>query len=273
MGRVLSAIMAAELIRLAGMAAGQNGSGGGVTSSGQLIQVDFPGSSGPPGGDAGRHGSAGERRLQERYGTGERAGRFYDQQVLDHLNDKMREFLARQEMMFVASSDGRGECDCTFRAGPPGFVRVLDESRLAWPEYRGNGVLASLGNISENPNVGLLFVDFFRDVIGLHVNGRATIVEDPAMRTAYRDLPVDPVPGRRPERWVTVCVEEAYIHCGKHIPRLLKLPRDRAWGTDDAKRKGADFFGAAGTPRHWAGPESPVPISPVPIDPEPRHPA
>lgn len=192
-------------------------------------------------------GSAGEHQLQERYGTGDRAERFYANQVLDHLNDRMREFLSRQEMMFVATSDGSGECDCTFRAGPPGFVRVLDRDRLAWPEYRGNGVLASLGNISENAHVGLLFVDFFRDVIGLHVNGAARIVEDTAMRTAYRDLPTDPVPGRRAERWVAVHVEEAYIHCAKHIPRLLKLPRDRAWGTDDARRKGGDFFHAAPT--------------------------
>jgi hypothetical protein len=44
---------------------------------------------------------------------------------------------------------------------------------------------------------------------------------------------------------VLVHVEEAYIHCAKHIPRLLKLPRDRAWGTDDVRRKGGDFFGAA----------------------------
>jgi uncharacterized protein len=187
-------------------------------------------------------GSAGEHLLQERFRTSERAERFYAHQLLDHLNERMREFVGRQEMMFVATADGRGECDCTLRAGPPGFVRVLDRRRLAWPEYRGNGVMASLGNVTENANVGLLFVDFFREVIGLHVNGPAKIVEDAAMRTAYRDLPVDPVPGRRPERWVTVQVEEAYVHCAKHIPRLLKLPRDRAWGTDDSRRKGGDFF-------------------------------
>jgi predicted pyridoxine 5'-phosphate oxidase superfamily flavin-nucleotide-binding protein len=190
-------------------------------------------------------GSAGEHLLQERYGTAERADRFYSQQVLDHLNERMIEFLGRQEMMFVATADSMGECDCTFRAGPPGFVRVLDAGRLAWPEYRGNGVMASLGNITENNHVGLLFVDFFRDVIGLHINGHAKVVEDGVMRTAYRDLARDAVPGRRPERWVTVYIEEAYIHCAKHIPRLLKLPRERAWGTDDLRRKGGDFFGAA----------------------------
>ena len=83
------------------------------------------------------HGSAGERSLQARCGTTERAARFYQQQFLDHLNPRMVEFVARQEMLFVATADRSGECDNTFRAGPPGFIRVLGPHRLAWPEYRG----------------------------------------------------------------------------------------------------------------------------------------
>jgi predicted pyridoxine 5'-phosphate oxidase superfamily flavin-nucleotide-binding protein len=184
-------------------------------------------------------GSAGEHEVQRRYGTGERAERFYAQQMLDRLNERMREFVARQEMLFLSTSDSHGRCDCTFRAGPPGFVRVLDEKRVAWPEYRGNGVLASVGNMTENAHAGLLFVDFFRDVIGLHVNGCAYVVDE------MPDMPVDDVPGRRPERWVVVEVEEAYIHCAKHIPRLRKVPRELVWGTDDVRRKGGDFFGVA----------------------------
>ncbi|MEU6080330.1 pyridoxamine 5'-phosphate oxidase family protein [Streptomyces sp. NPDC047108] len=181
--------------------------------------------------------------------TTERADRFYDEQVLDRLNERMRDFAGRQEMFFLATADRHGECDSTFRAGPPGFLQVLDEKTLVYPEYRGNGVLASLGNIEENPHVGMLMIDFLRDRIGLHVNGRARIVPDADMRTSYPDLPVDPVPGRRAQLWVEVTVEEAYIHCAKHIPHLQKVPQQdrgrRAWGTDDAKRKGGDFFGAA----------------------------
>jgi uncharacterized protein len=196
-------------------------------------------------GPTGLTGSTGERELQARCGTTERADRFYRQQLLDHLNPRMMEFVARQEMLFVATADRGGECDNTFRAGPPGFIRVLGPHRLAWPEYRGNGVMASLGNISENAHVGLLMIDFFRDVIGLHVNGRAVIVE----ADDFPGPPDDSVPGRRPERWVAVDVEEAYIHCAKHIPRLARVPHRRAWGTDDVRRKGGDFFGARDTPR------------------------
>ena len=101
------------------------------------------------------------------------------------------------------------------------------------------------------------------------MNGHAKIVADAAMRTAYRDLPVDAVPGRRPERWVIVYVEEAYIHCAKHIPRLLKLPRERAWGSDDARRKGGDYFGASAEPRPWVPAPAPS-AAPVPA---PRRPS
>ncbi|MFD3663575.1 pyridoxamine 5'-phosphate oxidase family protein [Streptomyces sp. NPDC058659] len=181
-------------------------------------------------------------------GTTERADRFYADQVLDRLNTRMREFAARQEMFFLATADRHGECDNTFRAGPPGFLHVLDDRTLAYPEYRGNGVQASLGNIEENPHVGILMMDFLQDRIGLHVNGTARIVADDEMRRTHFGLAYDPVPGRRAQVWVEVAVEEAYIHCAKHIPHLRKVPpRDagRAWGTDDFKRKGGDFFGAA----------------------------
>jgi predicted pyridoxine 5'-phosphate oxidase superfamily flavin-nucleotide-binding protein len=196
-----------------------------------------------------RSGSDGERELQERMGTTARADKFYDEQVLDRLNTRMRDFVARQEMCFLATSDRHGECDSTFRAGPPGFLQVLDDRTLVYPEYRGNGVLASLGNIEENPHVGLLMIDFLKDRIGLHVNGRARIVSDEEMRRARPELPVDPAPGRRAQLWVEITVEEAYIHCAKHIPHLQKASAEQrqrqAWGADGFKRKGGDFFGAA----------------------------
>ena len=192
-------------------------------------------------------GSRGEHELQKRYETEKRACSFYDRQMLDHLNSSMREFIGRQEFVFVATSDSRGDCDCSLRAGFPGFVRVFDEKTLLYPEYRGNGVMASLGNISENPHVGMFFADFFDTTIGLHVNGSARIVENSQLPGEFdlsdamkQDLSVEG--GRKPERWVVVEVEEAYIHCAKHIPRLKKLDKSIRWGTDDESHKGGDHF-------------------------------
>jgi predicted pyridoxine 5'-phosphate oxidase superfamily flavin-nucleotide-binding protein len=192
-----------------------------------------------------RPGSDGEHALQERLGTTERADRFYDDQVCDRLLPTMTEFIGRMTMMFVATADRRGECDSSLRAGPEGFVVVLDDRHVAYPEYRGNGVMASLGNIAENPHVGLLMIDFTDALIGLHVNGEARVVEDADLRAEHPDLPTDALPGRRAQLWVVVEVEEAYIHCRKHIPRLVPAARTRSWGTDAVKAKGGDYFGAA----------------------------
>ena len=89
------------------------------------------------------------------------------------------------EMVFIATADASGDCDASLRAGSPGFLRVLDDRTLAYPEYRGNGVMASLGNLSENPHIGLLMIDFVEDLIGLHVNGRADVLDTEAFATRY----------------------------------------------------------------------------------------
>ena len=187
-------------------------------------------------------GSRGEHDLQRRYGSEDRARRFYEQQVLDRLNEPMIQFIGRQEMVWIATADGHGECDCSFRAGPPGFVQVLDDRTVRYPEYRGNGVMASLGNIAENPHVGMTFLDFDQERIGLHVNGTARIV------AAGQGNGVRP----RAECWVEVGVQEAYIHCRKHLPHLVRADGNgRAWGTDDARAKGGDYFGASCESRPW----------------------
>jgi hypothetical protein len=197
-----------------------------------------------------RHRLRGEHILQERYGTTERARQFYDKQLTDRLTPKMVEFIGRMEMAFIATSDTSGECDCSFRAGSAGFMRVLNESTVAYPEYRGNGVMATLGNMLENPHVGIFMVDFTDDLIGLHVNGNAHIITPEYMRELDPALPEQAThSGKRPVQWVLVSVTEAYIHCSKHIPKLVPQSRVRHWGTDNPRQKGGDFFGAAAQKR------------------------
>ena len=165
-----------------------------------------------------RPASAAEQQAQQRFGTSARAVAFYANQMLNYLNPLMQQFIARQEMTFIATADAGGACDCTFRAGTPGFVQVLDEKTLAYPEYRGNGVFASVGNILENPQVGMIFLDYFHSTVGLHVNGKARVLSPDEIAGLPR-LPADMVEatqlkgGRRPEAWIVIEVEEAYIHC------------------------------------------------------------
>ena len=202
-------------------------------------------------------GSEGEHELQLKYGKSLQALAFYKHRVLDHLNSAMREFIAGQEMMFVGTADKNGNADSSFRAGHASFVKVLDERTIAYPEFRGNGVMSSMGNISENPHVGLMFIDFGKDRIGLHVNGSARIAEHDEFvrfmedRGAADTVLEDPVlanaiskdPGNL-ERWVIVSVDEAFMHCSKHIPLMQKIDHEVQWGTDDVRAKGGDYFEA-----------------------------
>ncbi len=201
-------------------------------------------------------GSKGEHQLQEKHGSSRRALGFYNKQVMDRLSPVMQRYIGEQEILFIATADGHGECDCSFRAGEPGFVQVINEKTVIFPEYRGNGVMASLGNMTENPHIGMIFVDIYKTTVGLHVNGKAKILEEEEL--------IDHLPSsehvtglthdkkeKKSERWIMVTVEEAYIHCSKHIPLVKKLDKDIHWGTDDTARKGGDYFEVKKVTKPW----------------------
>ena len=193
-------------------------------------------------------GSDGEHKLQHKWGSRDRALNFYDRQVLDYLAPKMKEFIARQEFLFVATADRNGECDCTSKFGIPGFIHVLSDKYLMYPEFRGNGVFANSGNITENPHIALLMIDFTRDTVGLHVNGKARLVENEELLQYSEKLPetvidlINQEGKKRPERWMMIEVEEAYIQCSKHIPLMQKKDKKIDWGTDNIAAKGGDYF-------------------------------
>jgi predicted pyridoxine 5'-phosphate oxidase superfamily flavin-nucleotide-binding protein len=74
-----------------------------------------------------RPGPSGEQEAQQRFATTNRAEAFCANQLLDYLNEQMQDFIARQDMLFIATANAVGACDCSLRAGPPGFVHVLNE--------------------------------------------------------------------------------------------------------------------------------------------------
>ena len=189
-------------------------------------------------------GTRSERLIQKERNSSDRADKFYNRQVKDHLTPVMQSFIAKQHMLFIATSDAEGNCDCSPRFGQPGFVIVQDDRTLVYPEFRGNGVFASLGNIVHNPALGLLFVDFLETSVGLHVKGR--VERQPPDKGP---MPNDELGQRYDasdktlvEQWVYIHVDEAYIHCSKHVPKLVTRDKDVQWGTDDKRLKSDRFF-------------------------------
>jgi len=202
-------------------------------------------------------GSQGEKNLQKTFNTTQDALNFYNKQVLTHLAPLMQNFITKQEMMFISTSDSKGECDSSFRAGEAGFVMVLDKHHLLYPEYKGNGVMASMGNISENPNIGLLFLDFFETKVGLHINGKAKIVNKEDLKEAvvnfdglYKQMETHQDKFKIIS-YIMVEVEEAYIHCSIHIPMLQKINQDEVEKKFPKNSKGGDAFEVGDIKRGW----------------------
>jgi hypothetical protein len=87
-------------------------------------------------------------------------------------------------MVFVATADAGGHPDCSYKGGLPGFVRVIDERNLAFPDYDGNGMYRTWGNVLVNPHVGLLFIDFEQSK-RIRVNGSAQVRVDDPLRSEF----------------------------------------------------------------------------------------
>ena len=100
-------------------------------------------------------------------GNRELQDKFQSRRISDRLEEKLtRTTFTPADMTFIesvpsfvlATADASGRPDCSYTGGLPGFVRVTGPSELAFPDYDGNGMFKSLGNILVNPKVGLLFI-------------------------------------------------------------------------------------------------------------------
>ena len=143
----------------------------------------------------------GNRDLQQQFGSTALADRLVERLRRCEFNDEDRQFIHSLEFFFLATAAPGGHPDCSFKGGPPGFVRIVQPDLLVWPDYDGNGMFKSLGNISHNPSVGLLFIRMGESPKRLRVNGRAEVVlEDPLMdefvgaQALVRVTPVDIFP-------------------------------------------------------------------------------
>jgi uncharacterized protein len=153
----------------------------------------------------------GNRQLQDQFDS---------RPISDRLEQKLtrHEFTADDKALieslpyfFLATADARGRPDCSHKGGMPGFVRVTGPSELAFPDYDGNGMFKSLGNILVNPEVGLLFIAMHGDKPRrLRVNGQAKLSDrDPLLaETVGAQL------------MVRVAARAIFPNCPRYIPMM-----------------------------------------------------
>lgn len=143
--------------------------------------------------------------------------------IIDHVDDHIRDWIARTTFVSIASSDARGRLDVSPKGDPAGFIKVLDKKTLVVPDRIGNQRADTFRNVLEHPRVGMMLVVPKRREV-LRVNGRAEIALDDGLR----DMTV--VNGHRPDLVLVVRVEEAFFHCGKAMIRSAMWQPEK-WGS------------------------------------------
>src|SRR5438105_3649027 len=120
----------------------------------------------------------GNRRLQDQFDSRRISDRLEEKLTRAVFSPDDKAFIEGMIYFFIATADADGRPDCSFKGGAPGFVRVTGPSELAFPDYDGNGMFKSLGNLAVNASVGLLFIDMHERPRRLRVNGEARASRD-----------------------------------------------------------------------------------------------
>ena len=152
----------------------------------------------------------GNRQLQDAFDSRRIADRLEDKLTRTAFTADDRAFIESAIYFFIATADADGRPDCSFKGGAPGFVRVTAPDEIAFPDYDGNGMFKSLGNLTVNAQVGLLFIDLHEKPRRLRVNGEAKVSRD------------DPLLTRTVGAQLIVRVQARAIfpNCPRYIPKL-----------------------------------------------------
>ncbi|WP_337186241.1 pyridoxamine 5'-phosphate oxidase family protein [Phenylobacterium sp.] len=179
----------------------------------------------------------GNRALQDAFGSRPLADRLVEKLRHDRFTEAESAFIQAQPLFFLATADAEGRPDCSFKGGAPGFARVVAPDLLVFPDYDGNGMFKSLGNIVANPHVGLLFIAMGEKPGRLRVNGRAEVVRD--------DPLMEDMPGA--QLLVRVTPVDIFPNCPRYIPDLARgeaspyTPRAEASPVEPAWKAWPDF--------------------------------
>lgn len=179
----------------------------------------------------------GNRRLQDEFSSRRVSDRLEEKLTRTAFTADDKLYLESVQYFFIATADAEGRTDCSFKGGPPGFVRVTGPSELAFPDYDGNGMFKSLGNVLVNPNVGLLFIAMHDKPKRLRVNGTALVRRDDP-------LLADMVGA---QLMVRVTARAIFPNCPRYVPNMQMMsasdyiPRPDCVPLEPAWKGFADF--------------------------------
>lgn len=149
------------------------------------------------------------RDLQDAFGSRALADRLVERLRRSAFTPDDADFIASLPFFFIATATAEGHPDCSYKGGDPGFARVVAPDLLVFPDYDGNGMFKSLGNIRANPRVGLLFIAMEGKPKRLRVNGTAHVVADDPLMASFEGA----------QLLVKVTPEDIFPNCPRNIPR------------------------------------------------------
>ena len=160
--------------------------------------------------------SAASRKLQDRFDTRRLADRIEDRIVHDRIDEADRAFIEARDMFFIATTDEDGQPQSSYKGGEPGFVRVLDDTTIAFPLYDGNGMYLTAGNLAATKKVGLLFIDF-EGRKRMRLNGEASVDDNDPLLPEYPEA----------QLIVRVSATEVFPNCPRYIHEYKLVKRSR----------------------------------------------
>jgi len=156
------------------------------------------------------------RDLQDRFDTRGLADRLEEALLHDTITPSEKEFIESREMFFLATVDASGHVNCSYRGGDPGFVRVVDEHTIAFPNYDGNGMYLSMGAVAATHRVGILFIDF-ENPRRMRFNGDASIDFNDPLKAMFAEA----------QFVVRVRAREIFTNCPRYIHKMKIIERSR----------------------------------------------
>ena len=156
------------------------------------------------------------RKFQDDFGTRILSDRLKEVIFNTEFDDDNKAFIEQLSSFFLSSIDHQGRPTVSHKGGDPGFVKIIDKNTLIFPSYNGNGMYLSMGNISANPQVGLLFISF-ETPRRVRMQGTATVSTDPILMAHYKEA----------ELVVSVTLTELWINCPRYVPQYEKVRESR----------------------------------------------
>ena len=178
----------------------------------------------------------GNRQLQDRFDSRRISDRLEEKLMRKEFSADDKQFIESLPYFFLATADAKGRPDCSFKGGAPGFVRITGPSEIAFPDYDGNGMFKSLGNIVANADVGLLFIAMHDKPRRLRVNGSARVSDnDPLLAETVGAHLI-----------VRVTARAIFPNCPRYIPTMGAIEPSMYVPARRTGRAGAGVEGLCG---------------------------